>query len=85
MSIPPKAIYRFSAIPINLSTISFTELEQIISQFVWGKKNIYIYIYIYGDKPKLGQGLLFSLHLLGWPTLTPQGCIFLYFLNKMEL
>ena len=28
---------------------------------------------------------LFSLHLLGCHALTPQGCIFLYFLNKTEL
>ena len=42
MSILTKTIFRFDAIPIKITKVFFTELEQIISQFLWKYKKTQI-------------------------------------------
>ena len=63
MTILPKVIYRFSAIPMELPVVFFTEIEQKISHFIWKHKRLQIAKAVLRKNGAGGTNLSgFSLH-----------------------
>ena len=58
ISIPAKAIYRFSAIPIKVPMIYFTEVEQVFQKCIWNHRRLCIATLVLRKKNEIGGIML---------------------------
>ena len=80
MCIPPQAIFRVDAIPIRKPMVFFTDLEQIISRFVWKPKKPRITKAVLIKKNGTGGINLPDFRLYYRATVIMTVCIFFFFL-----